>query len=104
MPSKFSDGKPVRVELLVREELTADRISVIDSGPGIADDQREIIFSAFQQGDNSVARKFGGVGLGLAIARAFAQLLNLDIVLTSELEKGSCFSIVFPEPTTKEDQ
>lgn len=93
---KFSDGKAIVVQLFADEQGLPRNIDVIDSGPGIASDQLELIFEAFQQGDNSVARKYGGAGLGLSIARSFASLLGLEIVVKSELGRGSCFSIVFP--------
>lgn len=96
---KYSDGKPVRVELFVDANSNPLKIDVIDSGRGIAESQLQPIFEAFNQGDNSVARKFGGAGLGLAIARSFADILNIQIAVKSTLGKGSCFSIIFPQET-----
>jgi len=94
---KFSDNKPVEIRMIADSDRNPRRLEIIDSGPGIAEDQLVVIFEAFQQGDNSVARKYGGAGLGLSIARSFADLLNLKLEVKSQLGSGSCFSIVFSE-------
>ena len=71
-------------------------IRVRDTGPGIADDQRERIFEEFYQVEGGLARASGGTGLGLAIARRFARLMGGDIVVESELGKGSEFIVTLP--------
>ena len=71
-------------------------IRVIDTGIGIAADRKETIFQAFQQLDSSSTRRYGGTGLGLTIARKFAELLGGDITLHSEVGVGSRFSLVLP--------
>ncbi len=96
---KFSEGKPVVVELLTGADLRPSRINIKDFGPGIEPADLDLIFEAFQQADNRFARKYGGAGLGLAIARSFADLLSLKIEVISTPGTGSCFSIIFP-PTT----
>lgn len=64
---------------------------VQDSGIGIPKDKLESIFDSFQQVDNSVSRRFGGVGLGLAITRRLVQLMEGKIRVESQLGKGSAF-------------
>ncbi|MEM7367754.1 MAG: tetratricopeptide repeat protein [Bacteroidota bacterium] len=64
---------------------------VQDSGIGIPKDKLESIFDSFQQVDNSVSRRFGGVGLGLAITRRLVQLMEGKIRVESQLGRGSAF-------------
>jgi len=94
---KFSDNKPVKIEVVVDEQNQPGQIDVVDAGPGIEADKVDLIFEAFQQADNRIARKYGGAGLGLAIARSFAELLGMKIIAKSEPGHGSCFSVILPK-------
>ena len=64
---------------------------VRDSGIGIHPDKHQIIFERFRQIDESLDREYGGNGLGLAICKAFVELMGGKIWLRSELEKGTTF-------------
>lgn len=72
------------------------RISVKDSGIGIAKENQKKIFDSFTQEDFSTTRKFGGTGLGLAICRQLLKLMKSDLKLESELGKGSEFYFDIP--------
>ena len=71
-------------------------IAVADTGPGIREDDKLKIFSAFEQGDDSSTRSTGGTGLGLALAHRSIKLLNGKIDVESTLNVGTCFSIRVP--------
>ena len=72
-------------------------LSVLDSGPGIADNQRLEIFREFHRGDQSIdCARGAGMGLGLAIVLRLAALLNHRLDVRSIVGRGSCFSIEVP--------
>jgi PAS domain S-box-containing protein len=68
-------------------------ITVADTGVGMAPGQLERLFGAFEQADASTTRRFGGTGLGLMISRRLAHLLGGDISVSSELGRGSTFTL-----------
>ena len=67
------------------------RISVKDTGIGIEDTQKNKIFSAFSQADNSISRKYGGTGLGLSISSSFVSLMESELCVESIVGQGSEF-------------
>lgn len=93
---KFSpDGTPV--DILI-ESRPSDQVwvAVRDYGIGIAADQLGRIFEAFYQVESSSIRRFGGVGLGLAIAQLIASQMNTRIEVESAPGRGSTFSFTLP--------
>lgn len=68
-------------------------ISVEDTGVGIPEESRGQIFQAFEQVESTVSRRFEGTGLGLAISAQLADAMEGGIEVTSELGKGSCFTV-----------
>lgn len=98
--SKFThDGKlMLNVE---RFEPFMIRIAISDSGIGMNEEQLGRLFQAFHQADPSTTKRFGGTGLGLAITRHFCRLLGGDITATSEIGKGSTFTMVFRDHVTE---
>ena len=67
------------------------RFEISDSGIGIAPEQQEKIFHAFEQVESGASRKYGGTGLGLFISKRIIELMDGKIWLESELGKGSLF-------------
>lgn len=72
------------------------RLSVSDTGIGIAPEQMGKLFEAFSQADSAIAKKFGGTGLGLAISRKFCRMMGGDLTVNSQPGRGSTFTIVIP--------
>lgn len=67
-------------------------IAVRDTGIGIAPENQGRIFQGFTQAEASTTRRFGGTGLGLVICQRLVALMGGELVLQSELGKGTCFS------------
>lgn len=97
---KFTDQGSIVLRVGNNGEEDAARrpvaFSVEDTGVGIASDKQDLIFEAFQQGDGSTSRRYGGSGLGLTICRSTAELLGGRISLTSEEGHGATFTLYLP--------
>jgi len=72
------------------------RISVIDNGPGIAQQDQARVFEKFEQLDAGHTRKHAGSGLGLAISRELAGVIQGEIQVISDVGRGSMFSLILP--------
>lgn len=95
---KFTEEGGVTIALEYKDDDTDPRmlIKVSDSGIGMNEKQLASIFEAFVQADASITRRFGGTGLGLSISRQLALAMEGDIIVTSELGKGSTFMLTVP--------
>ncbi|MCJ2107687.1 response regulator [Methylobacterium sp. E-041] len=78
-------------------------LSVQDTGIGMSPEQVERLFQRFVQADGSTTRKYGGTGLGLALTKAFAQLLGGDVTVTSAIGQGTRFILVVPAALSERD-
>ena len=77
-------------------------IQILDTGPGISDQDQAYIFDPFRQVDGSLTREHGGVGLGLSIVKKLTILMDGEILLESELGQGTTFTVVLPLIPVKE--
>jgi CheY-like chemotaxis protein len=94
---KFTDSGHVLVEAERKATASAGvRITVHDTGIGIPQDRRDMIFQKFRQLDSSTTRKYGGTGLGLSISRQLVEMMGGAMLLTSEVGKGSSFALDIP--------
>jgi signal transduction histidine kinase len=71
-------------------------VAVADSGIGMTPEQQAKLFEEFTQADASTAQRFGGTGLGLAITRKLARMMGGDVIVMSEPDKGSVFTVRLP--------
>jgi signal transduction histidine kinase/CheY-like chemotaxis protein/HAMP domain-containing protein len=85
-----------KVEVTARQSGKNIVITVTDTGIGIEEDHLPHIFNEFRQADSSSSRKYGGTGLGLTIAKKYANLLGGTIAVTSVPGKGSEFTLTLP--------
>jgi signal transduction histidine kinase len=93
---KFTEQGSVRVRMTTDAAAGGPvRVDVTDTGIGIAPERQAAIFEPFEQADTGTARRYGGTGLGLAISRSLCELMGCRLELTSELGRGSTFSVVF---------
>lgn len=91
---KFTENGAVTVALVHHKregELIRYFFKIEDSGIGIDSAAIDGLFEPFTQADTSMTRRYGGTGLGLAISRRLIRLMDGDIKVSSEANKGSCF-------------
>lgn len=96
------------INLTANEEGGMVHISVEDTGIGIPEDKLEKIFASFVQAEDSIARNFGGTGLGLTISKQLVELHGGHIKVASHQGKGSIFTFSLPVsdeiPATMDEQ
>ncbi len=92
---KFTDRGEIVVDLRAEALAPGEArlwLTVSDTGIGIPDDLQGVIFEQFAQADSSHTRRFGGIGLGLAISKRLAQVMGGDIIVASRPGGGSTFT------------
>ncbi len=103
---KFTDEGEVVVEI---EQTSQDdetiefRCSVSDTGIGIPEEKKNLVFESFAQADGSTTRRYGGTGLGLAISKQLVELMGGHIQVDSKVGRGSkfTFTIILKRGKTK---
>lgn len=93
---KFSDKDTIKIDIKAKAHGDGVKLTFIDNGCGIPPEEREKIFDKFYQIEKSFTGSVQGVGLGLALVKRIVESYGGKIVLTSELGKGSTFSITLP--------
>ena len=91
---KFTDQGTVRIETKIENQDFI--VSISDTGPGLSEEDQQIIFEEFRQADGSSTRKKGGTGLGLSISKKIIEMHKGNIGVQSTLGKGSTFWFSLP--------
>ncbi|MEM7182262.1 MAG: ATP-binding protein [Spirochaetota bacterium] len=99
---KFTFKGDITIRAKQVEEMM--QIAISDTGHGIPEDRLESIFQSFEQVDSSIARKYGGTGIGLSITKKLVELHGGKIWVESALGKGSTFYFTLPISKEKEDE
>jgi signal transduction histidine kinase len=92
---KFTAEGEVRVTAALMDEGRVE-FAVSDTGIGIARDHLPVLFSDFVQIDTRIQKRLRGTGLGLSLAKKFAELLGGSVAVSSEFGRGSRFSVLIP--------
>jgi signal transduction histidine kinase/ActR/RegA family two-component response regulator len=108
---KFTQAGGAEIRVFVGEpDMSAqgqEKVRVIfevrDTGVGISEEQMSAIFTPFTQGETVYTRKYGGLGMGLAISRGLVTLMGGEITCESQLGQGSVFSINVPLAVPQDD-
>lgn len=85
-----------RIDVSIRDTANAVQITVSDTGVGINEDEMAGLFLPFTQADKSLARRFEGIGIGLAYVHAMVERLGGAIRVASAPGQGTCFTITLP--------
>ncbi|CAN2039524.1 two-component system, sensor histidine kinase and response regulator [Candidatus Magnetomoraceae bacterium gMMP-15] len=96
---KFTEFGTISISAQVQNGYLA--VTVSDTGIGISKEKLGHIFESFEQADGSIARKYGGTGLGLAVTKQLVELHGGKIRVESESGKGSYFTFTLPVSKNK---
>ncbi len=88
---KFTDEGSVLLNVSYSDETSILKFEVVDTGIGLTEEQKDKIFSSFEQADSSITRKFGGTGLGLMLSKQLLEMLNGTLSVKSTVDYGSKF-------------
>ena len=91
---KFTKEGSVTISVAYLQDENQLKVSVIDTGIGMTEEESQSIFKPFSQADESISRKFGGTGLGLCISKQLAQKMGGDVTVDSIKDQGSTFTAI----------
>ncbi|MGV3525001.1 MAG: ATP-binding protein [Candidatus Sericytochromatia bacterium] len=105
--SKFTERGSITLRVDTDAEGEIRALAISDTGPGIPTQQQALIFEAFEQGDNSMSRRYPGSGLGVTISRSLCERMGYRLSLQHSDASGSTFVIDFkpdgqPQDTSPE--
>lgn len=104
---KFTEKGRVILSVDVHQDTEKNQsqivFSVSDTGIGLTNEQKEKLFHAFTQADNSISRKYGGTGLGLAISKQLVEMMGGELEFSSVYREGSSFYFSIPLVTENEE-
>lgn len=93
---KFTNEGHVAFGFQIDDKKQEILFTVQDTGPGIDKNNQKYIFDRFKRVENDATIKAGGLGLGLAISKAYVEMMEGTISLVSKVEKGSTFTFTIP--------
>lgn len=96
---KFSSAGVIEIkvkQVSIEGNISRIAVSISDQGIGISKDRIGEIFEMFHQLDESSTRRTGGAGIGLSIVRGLVEMMDGIVTVTSEVGKGSCFTVEIP--------
>ncbi len=104
---KFTERGSVKLSVFLQyqdQSMLRLNFSVADTGLGMSTKQIQRLFTPYDQTRRDIAKRFGGTGLGLAICKRFAELMEGEIIVSSEPNKGTEFSVSLPLQSVTESQ
>ena len=95
---KFTENGRITLELEIVKDIADVRLHAVvsDTGIGISEEALPRLFQSYMQADETISKRFGGTGMGLAISRKFAVLLGGEIQVRSKLKQGTTFYVDIP--------
>ena len=102
---KFTENGQVALVIDQKEIEGKEYINfdIKDTGIGMTEEQLGKLFDTYTQAERSTSAKYGGTGLGLSISKHFAEMMGGGVEVTSEVGKGSTFSIFVPKQSEEEN-
>jgi signal transduction histidine kinase len=92
------------IKVTIKDNKDCLRVSVRDTGVGIPEDKRDVIFERFAQGDKQFTRRCEGSGIGLSLVKSIVELHGGRIWVNSTVGKGSDFVFELPFQVIEEDK